>query len=183
MQRGRASRREHNNRLVFERLWRGTFQAVLAAPRGRPRASSHDPNPESAVVPTMQHQGPAHVPDALEPALRTLIAGLRGSCCCRCSCVTERDSVNNNLQVCLPNEEERKSMRSVIRWAHCLESIRRLGLSGLLAPIKLARLSVSCSSTYRLRRMKRPHAQFQLTTLVNEYTTHLMRLSNSTYVA
>lgn len=119
MQRGRASRREQNNRVVFERLWRGTFQAVLAGPQRRARASSHDPNPESSVVPAaMPHQGPSAVADSLEPALRTILAGLRNSCCCRCNCSQPRNNFNDNLQVCLSNDEERKSMRSVIRCAH-----------------------------------------------------------------
>lgn len=117
MQRGGASRRERNDRLVFERLWRGTFRAVVAGPQRRPRASSHDPNPEAIEMPAaMAQQGPSHVADSLEPALRTLLAGLRSSCCCRCNCAMS-NNVNNNLQVCLSNEEERKSMRSVIRWA------------------------------------------------------------------
>lgn len=111
MQRGRASRREHNNRVVFERLWRGTFQAVLAGPQRRPRASSLDPNPDLALPPVRPAPTLA---DPLEPALRTILEGLR-SCCCRCSCASNRNHVNNNLQVCLPNDEERKSMRSVIR--------------------------------------------------------------------
>lgn len=113
MQRGRASRREHN-RLVFERLWRGTFQAVLADPQRRARASSHDPNPDLSIEPI---QGTSAIHDPLEPALRTILEGLR-SCCCRCNCTRIRNNVNNNLQVCLSNEEERKSMRSVIRCAY-----------------------------------------------------------------
>lgn len=117
MQRGRAPRRELNNRVVFERLWRGTFQAVLAGTHRRPRASSHDPNPDTPTLPSpmiMPQQGPANIVD-LEPALRTIIEGLRNSCCCRCNCSTDR--YNDNLQVCLSNDEERKSMRSVIRCA------------------------------------------------------------------
>lgn len=117
MQRGRAPRRDQNNRVVFERLWRGTFQAVLAGPQRRARASSHDPNPESSVVPVTM-QGPPTVADSLEPAIRTILAGLRNSCCCRCNCSQpERNNINDNLQVCLSNDEERKSMRSVIRCA------------------------------------------------------------------
>lgn len=119
MQRGRVSRRE-NNRVVFERLWRGTFQAVLAGPQRRARASSHDPTPESQAVVAMPQQGPSHVADSLEPALRTILEGLRQSCCCRCNCNANERNFNDNLQVCLSNEEERKSMRSVIRCAYCL---------------------------------------------------------------
>lgn len=120
MQRGRAARREQNNRVVFERLWRGTFQAVLAGPQRRPRASSHEPNSDMPLVPATGHnQGTSAVTDSLEPALRTIIEGLRNSCCCRCNCsATERNNINDNLQVCLSNDEERKSMRSVIRCAH-----------------------------------------------------------------
>lgn len=113
------SRRE-NNRIVFERLWRGTFQAVVSGPQRRARASSHDPTPESQAVATMPLHGPSHVADSLEPALRTILEGLRQSCCCRCSCNTHERNFNDNLQVCLSNEEERKSMRSVIRCAYCL---------------------------------------------------------------
>lgn len=118
MQRARAPRRELNNRVVFERLWRGTFQAVLAGTHRPPRALSYDPNPnpDTPVLPTpsAMPQG-ANIAD-LEPALRTIIEGLRNSCCCRCNC-SSTDRYNDNLQVCLSNDEERKSMRSVIRCA------------------------------------------------------------------
>lgn len=129
MQRGRATRREQNNRVVFERLWRGTFQAVLAGPQRRARASSHDPNPESSVTPVaaapMPLQGSSTVTDSLEPALRTILAGLRNNCCCRCNCTQpQRSNFNDNLQVCLSNDEERKSMRSVIRCAHFIDRYR-----------------------------------------------------------
>lgn len=116
MHRGRAPRRELNNRVVFERLWRGTFQAVLAGTHRLPHASAHDPIPDTPALPapTAMSQNPANIAD-LEPALRTIIEGLRNSCCCRCNCSTDR--YNDNLQVCLSNDEERKSMRSVIRCA------------------------------------------------------------------
>lgn len=115
MQRGRASRREENDRVVFERLWRGTFQAVVA-PERRARAASLEPEAPGL--------SPALAP-ALAPALRSLLAGLRPACCCRCSC-SERH-YNDNLQVCLSNDEERKSMRSVIRCAFVpYRFIRRL---------------------------------------------------------
>lgn len=116
MQRGsvnnsnRMSRRE-NNRVVFERLWRGSFQSVN---QRRVRSSSvnsvhtmsEDNQPNS-------HEHSSNSLSDLEPALRTLLAGLRQPCCCRCSCSSTR---YNNLQVC-PSEDERKSMRSVIRYA------------------------------------------------------------------
>ncbi|XP_037295682.1 uncharacterized protein LOC119189605 [Manduca sexta] len=120
MQRGRGTRREQNNRVVFERLWRGTFQAVVAGPQRRARASSHDPAADASVVPSggvMPHTPAASVADSLEPALRTIIEGLRKSCCCRCNCSVAERNFNDNLQVCLANDDERKSMRSVIRCA------------------------------------------------------------------
>lgn len=118
MQRGRAPRREQNNRVVFERLWRGTFQAVLAGPQRRARASSLEPNSAAALPAGAMPRRAPSVADSLEPALRTILEGLRGSCCCRCNCsATTRNNFNDNLQVCLSNDEERKSMRSVIRCA------------------------------------------------------------------
>lgn len=125
----RASRRE-NDRVVFERLWRGTFQAVLAGPHRSPRACSHDPN-NISILPTHMdnpHPGPSNPVVDLEPALRTILAGLRGPCCCRCSCTNTERSFNDNLQVCLSNEEERKSMRSVIRCASFIDLLLRSSL-------------------------------------------------------
>lgn len=116
MQRSRASRRE-NNRLVFERLWRGTFQAVLAGPPRRARASSHDPNQESVAPAVMPQPTEPQIADGLEPALRTILAEIRNACCCRCNCSSNDRNLNDNLQVCLSDERERKSMRSVIRCA------------------------------------------------------------------
>lgn len=117
MQRGKGSRRD-NNRIVFERLWRGTFQTVLTGTQRRPRASSHDPNQDLTVIPAaMTNQGPTNVVDSLEPALRTILEGIRNSCCCRCNCSVPGRNFNDNLQVCLSNDDERKSMRSVIRCA------------------------------------------------------------------
>lgn len=115
MHRDRVSRREHN-KIVFEKLWRGTFQAVVARPPPRPRASSHDPNPDMSIVPTLGHSE-CNMAESLEPAIRTILAAcLRpSSCCCRCNCAAERNLVND-LQVC-PSAEERKNLRSVIRCA------------------------------------------------------------------
>ncbi|CAH0701587.1 unnamed protein product [Spodoptera exigua] len=109
----RAPRRDatQNNRVVFERLWRGTFQAVLAGPARRARASSHEPTSDVALPSLVPRPAP---PDALAPALRTILEGLRNSCCCRCNCNATDRNFNDNLQVCLSNDEERKSMRSVI---------------------------------------------------------------------
>lgn len=112
----RASRRE-NNRLVFERLWRGTFQAVLAGPQRRARASSHDPNQEAVAPAIMPQPSEPQIADGLEPALRTILAEIRNACCCRCNCSSNDRNLNDNLQVCLSDERERKSMRSVIRCA------------------------------------------------------------------
>lgn len=124
----RASRRE-NDRVVFERLWRGTFQAVLAGPQNRPRAASHDHLANMAVAPSdVVQQGPSTAD--LEPALRTILAGLRAPCCCRCNCAsTER--LNDNLQVCLSNEE-RKSMRSVIRCVFWNKALSKVGFTPYL---------------------------------------------------
>lgn len=119
---GRAPRRDatQNNRVVFERLWRGTFQAVLAGPARRARASSHEPTSDVALPSLAPRPAP---PDALAPALRSILEGLRNSCCCRCNCNATDRNFNDNLQVCLSNDEERKSMRSVIRCAHYLINI------------------------------------------------------------
>lgn len=116
MQRSRASRRE-NNRLIFERLWRGTFQAVLTGPQRRARASSHDPNQESVAPAVMPQPSDPQIADGLEPALRTILAEIRNACCCRCNCSSNDRNLSDNLQVCLSDERERKSMRSVIRCA------------------------------------------------------------------
>lgn len=122
MQRGRAPRRDYNNRVVFERLWRGTFQAVVAGPQRPARASSLEPAIPGAP------QGPPR-PDPLEPALRTILEGLRSSCCCRCNCSAIAQNSNDNLQVCLPAGEEKKSVRSVIRCAYSFIDfiVRNLG--------------------------------------------------------
>lgn len=122
----RQPRREQNDRIVFERLWRGTFQAVLSGPQRRVRASSHDPNSNVSLMPSSDASTPSQsssdvLRDNLEPALRTLLATIRSNCCCHCNCsTTERNDFNENLQVCLSNEEQRKSMRSVIRCASIL---------------------------------------------------------------
>lgn len=153
MLRGRAPRREPNSRLVFERLWRGTFHAVVAGPQRRARASSHDPNPElPALPPAMAQPGASHMADSLEPALRTIIEGLRNSCCCRCSCSNLDRNVNDNLQVCLSNDEERKSMRSVIRCALLFIDLLPLSLRiwharSILAAVRYLPFSV-CNSRY-----------------------------------
>lgn len=109
----RASRRE-NDRVVFERLWRGTFQAVSAR---RGRASSLEaPPPPPDPAPPAPPTPPAPPLAQLEPALRSLLASLRPPCCCRCACSSTERPLSDELQVCLSNEE-RKSMRSVIRCA------------------------------------------------------------------
>lgn len=104
-----------SERLVFERLWRGTFQTVVSQTT-RGRAASMEPNPRPDERPVISPT----------EALQALFAGLRSTCCCRCNCPATPREPNQHLQVCLDDEERGKSVRSVVRCDAYIQTERHI---------------------------------------------------------